>query len=139
MTKYIVVANQTAISDELTTALLDLSKHDHSAEFVLVVPATPVELLFKREEGSARETAARRAGRALTHLTEAGVHVVGAHVGAASPIGAVDDAIRDRISEYSGIIVSTFAPAESRWLAADLPRELGAAFHLPVTHVVAQR
>ncbi len=135
---YLVVANQTALSDELTTALLDKVKLDESAEFVLVVPATPVEYFLNQEEGHARQIAARRAGRALIHLTDAGVPIVGAHVGEASLAEAIDAAISQHTREYKGIIICTYPPSVSRWLTGqDQLLRLEAAFHLPVTQVVA--
>lgn len=137
MSLYLVVANQTALSEELTQVLLTKAELEPSTEFVLVVPATPVEHLITHEEGKARQIAARRAGLALTHLTNAGVPIVGAHVGGSSLITAIDEAINDRRSEYAGIIVCTFPPGISRWLQPDLMYRLEAAFHLPVTHVVA--
>jgi GABA permease len=134
---YLVVANQTALSEELTQALLEKAKEEPGTEFILVVPASPVEHYFTHEEGQAREIAARRAGLALTHLTGAGVPIVGAHVGAPSVVVAIDDAIRERTSEYAGIIVCTFPGGVSRWLEPNLTERLQTAFHLPVTHIVS--
>ena len=137
MSKYLVVANQTVTSEELTRCLLERADRELGAQFVLVVPATPVEHLLTPEQGEATQIAARRAGRALTHLTDAGVPVVGAYVGGASLITAIDDAIRERVSEYAGIILCTLPIGTSRWFEPDLVQRLEFAFHLPVTHVVA--
>jgi GABA permease len=134
---YLVVANQTALSLELTQALLEKAALEPDAEFILVVPATPVEHLLTHEEGQARQIAARRAGMALTHLTDAGVPVVGAYVGGSSLVVAIDEALRQHGSEHRGIIVCTFPKGVSRWLEPDLLSRLQTAFHLPVTHVVA--
>lgn len=137
MSQYLVVANQTALSVELTEILLTKATLEPGTEFVLIVPASPVEHFITYEEGKARQIAARRAGLALTHLTEAGVPIVGAHVGGSSLITAIDEAISEHRSEYAGIIVCTFPPGISRWLEPDLISRIEAAFHLPVTHVVA--
>lgn len=135
MSKYLVVANQTAISDELTHALVDRSKADRAAQFILIVPATPVEHLLTHEEGEAQQIAARRAGRALTHLVDAGIPIVGAHVGATSLDTAIEEALREHASDFNGIIISTLAPASSRWSSPDLTSRLESRFKLPVTHI----
>ena len=44
MGTYLVVANQTAISDELVAGLRAKRNEDSSAEFFLVVPATPIAI-----------------------------------------------------------------------------------------------
>jgi hypothetical protein len=46
MPRFLVLANQTAASPELTTAVRDIIKRDAHTEFVLLVPATPVEDLL---------------------------------------------------------------------------------------------
>lgn len=137
MTTYLVVANQTAISTELSNALLAQTEQDNRAEFILVVPATPVDNLLTHEAGQARQIAARRAGRALTQLTDMGVPIVGAHVGGASVLQAIEDAMRERVVKYDGIILSTFPEGTSRWLEEDLLNRLDRAFHLPVNHVIS--
>ena len=135
MASYLVVANQTALSAELRKALFDRTALDDSAEFVLVVPATPVETLASREEGHARQIAARRAGRALTELTEAGLPIVGALVGAASLFEAIEEAFSS--GRYSGIILCTFPEGASRWRRPDLVESLERAFKVQVTHVTS--
>ncbi len=137
MSTYLVVANQTAISKELSDALLDKTSNTQGAEFILVVPATEIDKMVIPEAGHARQVAARRAGRALTHLTDLGIPIVGAHVGGSSLMTAIDDAIRERAITYDGIIVSTFPAGVSAWLDNDLLKRLETAFHLPVIHVVS--
>ena len=138
MGKYLVVANQTALSAELTQALQEKAGQEKGAQFVLVVPATPVEHLVSDEVGDASTVAARRAGLALTHLIGHGVPVIGAHVGASSITVAIDEAVGARSNDYVGIIVCTFPPGLSRWLEPRLTEGLETAFHLPVIHVIAQ-
>src|ERR1700675_4552955 len=104
MGKYLVVANQTALSPELRDCLVEKAKNEPGAEFVLVVPASPIEHLVEREEGQPRQVASRRAGRALISLTSAGIPIVGAHIGAGSLVTAIDEAIAERTKEYEGII-----------------------------------
>ena len=138
MATYLVVANQTAISPELTAALLEKTKEEPQANFFLLVPATQLEHLVIGEEGQAREIAARRAGKALTHLTDAGIHIVGAGVGAASPEEAVGMELRARPNVYDGIIISTFPKGASRWLETGAGPAMEQRFSLPVTHVTAE-
>ncbi len=138
MGKYLVLANQTATSVDLAHGLLETAREDPAAQFVLVVPATPVEHLLVPEEGDPQQIAARRAGLALTRLTDAGVPIAGAHIGGTSLIVAIDDAIRESASEYAGIIVSTLPQGLSRWYEPDMVDRIQAAFHLPVRHIVAQ-
>ncbi len=135
MSKFLVVANQTAISAELTGALMEKAKGDRAAQFILVVPATPVEHLQTHEEGEARQIAARRAGRALTHLVDAGIPIVGAHVGAISLEDAIGEALAEHTSDFDGIIISTLPPAASRCYSSDLASKLESRFKLPVTHI----
>ena len=46
---YLVVANETADSLELHHAVAEIHKHDPDAEFVIVIPATPLNLLQQFE------------------------------------------------------------------------------------------
>jgi hypothetical protein len=138
MGNYLVVANQTLLSPELTDGLLQAFEQDPSARFVLIVPATPVEDLLTPEGGASSQIAARRAGQALIHLTDLGLPIRGAHVGATSLTVAIDEAISEYQPEFSAIIVCTFPAGLSRWLDhADLRGSLEKAFHLPVTHIIA--
>ena len=138
MGNYLVVANQTLLSPELTNGLLETFEQDPTARFVVVVPATPVEDLLLTESGASSQIAARRAGRALIQLTDLGLPIKGAHVGANSVTVAIDEAIAEQQAEFVGIIVCTFPPGLSRWLGQPNLREsLEQAFHLPVTHIIA--
>ena len=69
MARYLVVAHQTVTSSELLKQVRVLREQEKDAEFVLLVPATPVRhLLFRRgDEQDAEATARKRAerGRAL--------------------------------------------------------------------------
>ena len=138
MGAYMVVANQTAISDELMEGLRQKIKDDPAAEFFLIVPATASEHLLTNEGGSPRQIAARRAGKALTTLTDAGIPIVGAQVGAPTPREAIDQEMRQRPGLYDGIIICTFPEGVSRWLEADLPYRLEQVFRRPVTHIIAK-
>ena len=138
MSAYLVVANQTAISDELVEGLRKKLKTDPGAEFFLLVPATAAEHLLTHEGGSPRQIAARRAGRALTTLTDAGLPIVGAQVGAPSPREAIEMEMAQRPGLYDEIVLCTLPEGVSRWLEGDLPYRLEHTFRLPVTHIVAE-
>jgi hypothetical protein len=138
MARYLVVAHQTAESEELIEHLHGRAAADPSAEFVLLVPATPVGHLLAWEEGESVEVAKRRADDAAGRLRERGIRITGAIAGDPSPLLAVDDELRRR-PEYDGLIVSTLAPGVSRWLGLDVISRLRARVELPVSHVVAKK
>jgi hypothetical protein len=72
MTKYLVVAHQTASSPELLDKLKELAREDAEAEFVLLVPATPVRHLLASVEGEARAAAQSAAEAAKTLSRQTG-------------------------------------------------------------------
>jgi hypothetical protein len=138
MARYLMVAHQTAASPELIERARALAAAQPGTEFVLLVPATPPgHLLHNWEEGEVRDIARRRARTAAEQLLAAGVPVVDARIGDASPLQAVEDELLER-PDYDGIVVSTFPPGVSRWLRGDLPARLRRRYDLPVEHVVAQ-
>jgi bacterioferritin len=136
MARYLVLANQTATSPELSTAVGRLVEQDPNTEFVLLVPATPVEdLLDWQPEDS--ETVARRTGEgARAHLEGIGAKVLRVEVADPSPLKAIEDELERQRDSYDGIIISTLPLQRSRWVALDQPRRIERRFHLPVTHVV---
>jgi hypothetical protein len=138
MAKYLVVAHQTAESPELRESLAGVARDDPEAEFVLLVPATPVSHLLIWEEGETRWVAERTATRAGERLRAAGLRVVAARVGDASPHEAIADAVRADPG-YRSLIISTFPPGVSRWLRMDPMSRIERRFPgWPVRHVVAQ-
>lgn len=139
MGRYLVVANQTASSPELLSKLRELAAEDAGAEFVLLVPATPVRhSLSGTVEGESIELA-RRAGEAARALWEQnGLKTNRIEVGDLVPPRAVEDDLREHPTHYEGIIVSTFPLGVSRWLKLDVPHQMQRRFDIPVIHVVAQ-
>lgn len=135
MPRYLVVAHQTADSEELGQAVLELAGQEPDAEFVLLVPATPIHHLGTWTEGESHAVAERQAASARHKFEEAGVRIAGAGAGDASPFQAVADAVLGE--EYDGIVVSTLPPGISRWLKIDLIHRLERSYDLPITHVVA--
>jgi bacterioferritin len=138
MARYLVLANQTASSPELSATVEKLVQQDPGTEFVLLVPATPVEDLLDWQPDDS-ETVARRTGEAAkAHLEALGAKVVRVEVGDPSPLKAIEDEMERRRESYDGIIISTLPIQRSRWLALDQPRRIERRFRLPVTHVVGR-
>jgi hypothetical protein len=140
MARYLVVAHQTATSPELLARVDELRAQDPQAEFVLLVPATPVRHLLRRrsDEHDADTAAHRLVERARARFARRGTPLADARVGASSPVDAVDEEIRGHPG-YAGVVVSTLPKEKSRWLRLDLPRVIAAQHGLPVHHVVAER
>jgi len=139
MARYLLVAHQTADSPELRSRVGDLLKEDQAAEFVLLVPATPVGLLpaIGGEGRTSVEVARWRASRARSLLEQAGARMTAALVGNYNPVVAVEEELRNR--NYDGVIISTLPPGLSRWLRLDLPAQIARRFpRLRIIHVVAQ-
>lgn len=136
MSRFLVVAHQTASSAELLQAI-QLLIHEHDpAAFVLLVPETPVEDLLDWEDGDSRTIADRTAAAAKARFEELGAVVIRATVANPSPLKAIEEELaRDR-EVYDGIIIATLPLQRSRWLSRDQPRRIERRFGLPVTHVV---
>ena len=136
MPRYLILANQTASSPELTSAIREIIKKDADTEFVLLVPATPVEDLLDWLDGDNETVAKRTAQSAKEHLAEAGARVIRTEVGDPSPVKAIEDELQRHQEKYNGIVISTLPLQRSRWVALDQPRRIERRFKLPVTHVV---
>ena len=135
MATYLVIAHQTARSYELSRAMREQVEQDPEAEFVLLVPATPPELLSAPSTGSLRDIAREVAAEAADSFRNAGFKVKWTIIGDQSPIVAMDTEVRDHPREYAGIIISTFPRGRSRWLDLQILRS-AEAFSLPLVHVV---
>jgi hypothetical protein len=138
MTRYLVVAHETVTNPELLKQLRAVREQEGEAEFVLLVPATPVRhLLFRRGDEHDADVAARKlADRARTLFAKRGVPLSDVRVGAPDPIEAIDGEV-ELNPGYAGFFISTLPEEKSRWLRMDLPRAVGAKYGLPVYHVVA--
>lgn len=119
MARYLVIANQTAESPELLESLCRLNEDDQDAEFVLVVPATPLERRLVWDEDESRQSAQLRADSVARHLDRAGLRVREARVGDENPKFALADALLD-YPAYAAVVISTLPRAASRWLKLDL-------------------
>jgi hypothetical protein len=138
MTRYLVVAHETVTNPELLEQLRAVREQEGEAEFVLLVPATPVRhLLFRRGDEHDAEVAARKlADRARSLFAKRGVPLSDVRVGAPDPVEAIDGEV-ELNPGYAGFIISTLPEEKSRWLRMDLPRVVGSKYGLPVHHVAA--
>lgn len=136
MSRYLVIAHQTASGDTLRRYVAKRATDEPDAEFVLVVPATAVEDLDAWTEGQAR-TAAEEAGEtARQAFAVDGVHIEEVVVGDANPLYAIQDAFMDR--DFDAVIVSTLRSGVSRWLGMDLLARAERAVSVPVLHVESE-
>src|ERR671913_224434 len=136
MPRILILANQTASSPELTDAVREIIRKDAATEFVLLVPATPVEDLLDWQDGDSVTVAKRTAQAAKEHLEGVGARVIRIEVGDPSPVKAIEEELQRHQEKYHGIIISTLPLQRSRWVALDQPRRIERRFKLPVTHVV---
>ena len=139
MARYLVVAHETVTSPLLLDAVRGVHDRDAGAEFVLLVPATPVRyLLFRKgDENDAEATARKRGERARAAFTKKGVPLSDVHIGAADPAEAIDQEVAAHPG-YAGFVISTLPAEKSRWLQLNLPRTVRERHGLPVHHVVAE-
>lgn len=119
MARYLLVAHETAQSEELHRAAADLARDDPAAEFVLIVPATPVANLLVWERGETHDVALRHAETARERLESSGLRVVEARPADADPVAAIEDELHAG-GRFSAIVVSTLPPGRSRWLRMDV-------------------
>ena len=139
MARYLLVAHQTAESEELLQAAQGLARQDADAEFVLLVPATPVGSLLVWEEGETDDVARRRAASARARLEEGGLRVVEARPGDQDPVAAIGDEMHAG-RRYAAIIVSTLPAGVSRWVRMDVISRVRRNYPgRPVLHVVSHR
>ena len=122
---FLVVANITAMSDELLAAL-EAHAAAGPARFTLIVPAGS-----PRGERAAAETLLEATERMLAARLE--VH---GEVALGEPIVAVSEEWDPR--RYDEIIISTLPMRISKWLHAGLPERIGELTGAPVTHVVSR-
>jgi hypothetical protein len=136
MARYLVVAHETVGNPKLVDKLQEIAKDDKDAEFVLLVPATPVRhlLLWKDDTATEREAAERRLAEGREAITRSGLRLVSASIGAESPVDAIEEELRQN-PEYVGVVISTLPKEHSRWLRLNLPQMVEEKYGLPVHHV----
>jgi hypothetical protein len=128
-TRLLVVANRTADSDELLSAIRARCA-EGSVAVTLLVPAT----WEVGDPHGGRESAQRHMRAALARLRAEGIAVEGV-LGDPDPAVAVEQAWDPGL--FDAIIVSTLPSRVSKWLKVDLPRRVERLTGLPVQHVVA--
>jgi hypothetical protein len=118
----LVVANVTATSEELLTALRERATKG-ACRFTLLMP---------REGAGAEE----RLAQALDAMRAAGLENVDGRVGDPDPIVAAMELWDPR--EFDEVVVSTLPTGSSRWLGLDLPHRLEKLTSVSVLHVVSR-
>ncbi len=131
----LVVANQTAESDQLLEALRARAD-EGPCKFHLLVPAQAHGTAWATDMHSGGEEAEEHVKRAVERYREAGLEVDDGQIGDPDPIAAVQDAVN--FKDFDEIIVSTLPKRKSRWLKLDLPSRVERSCGKPVTHVEAQ-
>jgi hypothetical protein len=136
---YLLVANETAESEEMLHAVAEINAHDPQAEFVIVIPATPLNLLqqFEGTPKSARGLAAHRAQSTRRHLENLGIRVQSTRIGNWDPYAAIEEELLNE--KYEAIVLSTLPPGVSRWLRMDLPSRVARGHpEISLIHVISR-
>jgi len=135
MSTILIIANETLASPSLAQAVNERLAGG-SAEFVVVVPATPIEHRLTWDEDEAIAAAQERLDGLLERLRDLGATASG-EVGNRDPVTAARDAILTR--PVDEVILSTLPIARSRWLRQDVPSKLRSAMDVPVTVINAPK
>jgi hypothetical protein len=139
MASYLLIANETAESPEMVHAVAEIKADDPDAEFVIVIPATPLNLLqqFEDTAKSARGLAAQRAQSTRRHLESLGIRVRSTRIGNWDPYVAIEEELLN--DNYEAIVLSTLPPGLSRWLRMDLPSRVARRHpDIRLVHVVSR-
>jgi GABA permease len=138
MARYLVVAHESVSNPKLVEKLKEIAKQDDAAEFVLLVPASPVRhlLLWKTDTATEQEAAEHQQAEGREAFIQAGVNLVATRIGAESPVDAIDQELRENPG-YAGLVISTLPKEHSRWLRLGLPEVMEQKHYLPVHHVEA--
>lgn len=134
MTRYLIVAHQTADSPELLEAVKGIVAEQPEATFGLVVPATPVAHLGRWTEGESMAVAAEAGVRARDAMAAHGIDLSEVTVGDANPVYAAADAFNR--ADWDHVLVSTLPAGVSRWVKMDVVSRLERELEVPVTHVL---
>lgn len=135
MTRYLVVAHQTATSPLLLDRAAEIARDDARATFTILVPETHISHGLVCDESETREVAYRRAAAARQAFEARGLRVDRGGVGSSSPMLAIDDELRTDPERYDAILLSTLPQGISRWLHLDIPRSVMSQHSIPVIHV----
>jgi hypothetical protein len=133
MTNVLVVANRTAESEQLLSAMRERNERG-ACKFTLLVPATPHGVSWAADMHSGSGEAEEHMNRAVESMRSAGLEVDG-KVGDPDANAAVMDEVN--FASYDEVIVSTLPRHVSKWLKVDLPHRVERVTGLPVTHIEA--
>src|SRR3954452_20445595 len=133
--KVLVVANQTAESEELLAALKARGDHG-SVEFTVLIPATPHGVSWAADMHAGGNDAGYHRDALVDRLRSIGLDVTEAKVGDGDALAAIQDEVN--FNDYDELIVSTLPRRISKWLHVDLPSKAEAATGLPVLHITAR-
>jgi hypothetical protein len=125
--RVLVVARQTAASDDLLDALRIRAERG-PISVTLLMPAPDIGL-------DAREAAKADLDAAVAKLRGAGLDADGV-VGDHSPMEAVAEAWSP--GAYDEVMVCTLPGATSKWMLQDFPHRVGKLCDVPVAHVIAR-
>lgn len=125
--RVLVVARQTAASDDLKDALLHRAERG-PISVTLLMPCAGIGL-------EARDAHRGELDTAVAKLRAAGLTADGV-VGDHEPIEAVAETWSP--GAFDEIMVSTLPGATSRWMVQDFPHRVGRMCDVPVTHVIAR-
>jgi len=132
--RYLIVGGETAANPEVVEEAESILAADKDAVFTLLVPATRVEQYLGQHKGGDEEVARRMAEAAQRRFQGAGIPL-DYHIGPPDPLQAVDEEFKER--NYDEVLVSTYAPRRSRWLAQKFPDRVEDKYKIPVRHVEA--
>lgn len=135
MRSYLVIANQTLVSDTVVDKVYELVDGG-SSRFHIVVPATRQQERLTWTEGAAWAVARRRLEMALIRFGRLNAEVSG-EVGDENPVLAALDAMR--VASFDEVILCTLPPGISAWLKKDLPTRLQRRITIPVKHLPVAR
>lgn len=133
MGRYLVIAHQTAAGPALRREVQSTEQAERGSEFVLLVPATPVEHLSGSTGGEAVRAAEAAGERARQAFAADGIHLAEVRVGDANPLYAIKDAFMG--DQFDAVIISTLSKGLSRWMRSNLVRRAEKSLTVPVIHV----
>lgn len=134
MARYLIVGGETAANPEVVQEAESILARDKDAVFTLLVPATHVRQYLGQHKGEDEEVARRMAEAAQRRFQTVGIPL-DYHIGPPDPLQAVDEEFEER--NYDEVLVSTYAPRRSRWLAQKFPDKVEDKYKIPVRHVEA--
>lgn len=143
VSRYLVVAHQTADSPTLLERVQELARADPEAEFVALAPVRALSWsqLAGGETRRPLQIAIWRAQRTKERLRSAGINAVAARPGLRDPwldpLEVIEHEIRLH-GPYRGVVISTLPHPFSRWLRRDVPHRLARRWpDVQVLNVVA--